>query len=55
VLHPQGNTDIAHANDEYRKLLIDDTTFSSATIEDILSAKALAPKTAAALRRRYLP
>jgi hypothetical protein len=55
VLHPEANTDIAHANDEYRKLLTDDATFTSATIEDLLAAKALAPRTAAALRRRYLP
>jgi hypothetical protein len=52
--HPEANTDIAHANDEYRKLLTDDATFTSATIEDLLAAKALAPRTAAALRRRYL-
>jgi hypothetical protein len=55
VVHPEGNTDIAHANDEYRKLLADHATFTSATIEDLLSAEVLAPKTAAALRRRYLP
>jgi hypothetical protein len=55
VVHPDGNTDIADANDEYRKLLADDTTFTSATIEDLLPAKLLAPKTGAALRRRYLP
>jgi hypothetical protein len=55
VVHPEGNSDIAYANDDYRKLLADETTFGSATIEDLLSAKVLAPKTAAALRRRYLP
>jgi hypothetical protein len=55
VVHPEGNTDVAHANDEYRKVLADDTTFTSATIEHLLSAKVLPPKTAAALRRRYLP
>ena len=55
VLHPEGNTDIAHANDEYRKALTDDATFTSATIEDLLAAKALAPRTTAALRRRYMP
>ena len=55
VVHAEGNTDVAHANDEYRTLLADDATFTSATIEDLLSAKVLAPKTAAALRRRYLP
>ena len=54
VVHPAANTDIADANDEYRKLLGDDATFGSATIEEVLSAKVLAPKTGAALRRRYL-
>ena len=53
--NPEGNTDIAHANDENRILLADDATFASATIEDLLSAKVLAPRTGAALRRRYLP
>ena len=55
VIHTEGNTNIAQANDEYRTLLSDDTTFASATIEDLLSSKVLAPKTVAALRRRYLP
>jgi hypothetical protein len=55
VVHPEGNIDIAHAGDEYRRLLADDATFTSATIEDLLSARVLAPKTGAALRRRYLP
>ena len=54
VVHPDGNTDVAHATDEYRELLADDTTFASATIEHLLAAKVLAPKTTAALRRRYL-
>ena len=54
VVHPEGNTDIVHANDEYRKLLADDATFRSVTIEDLLSAKVLHPRTTAALRRRYL-
>jgi hypothetical protein len=54
VVHPDGNTDIAHANDEYRKLLSDGTTFASAKIEDLLSAKVLSPTTARALARRYL-
>ena len=55
VVHPAGNTDIADANDEYRELLAEDATFASATIEDLLAAKALAPRTTAALRRRYVP
>jgi hypothetical protein len=55
VVHPEANTDVADADAEYRTLLSDDATFTTATIEDLLSAKVLAPRTAAALRRRYLP
>lgn len=55
VLHLEANIDIAHTNDEYRKLLTADATFTSATIEDLLAAVALAPNTASALQRRYLP
>ena len=55
VVHPEGNSDVTLANDEYRLLLADEATFASPTIEDLLSAKVLAPKTVAALRRRYLP
>ncbi len=54
VVHPDANTDVARAADEYRELLAYDTTFASATIEHLLAAKVLAPKTTAALRRRYL-
>jgi len=55
VVHPEANTDIAYANDEYRKLLTDDATLGAATIEDLLAASGLKRKTTAALRRRYLP
>ena len=55
VVHPRANTNVASATNEYRKRLADDTTFTSATIEELLDATALAPKTGAALRRRYLP
>lgn len=55
VVHPLANTSVSCANAEYRALLADDTTFASATIEELLAAKALAPTTTAALRRRYLP
>ena len=55
VLHPLANTDIAQVNDEYRRTLGDDATFTSTTIEDLLAAKALPPKSGAALRQRYLP
>jgi hypothetical protein len=36
-------------------LLTDETTFDTATIEQLLAAKALTAQTAAALRRRYIP
>jgi PD-(D/E)XK nuclease superfamily len=55
VIHPEANTAIAHASDEYRKMLTDDATFGTATTEDLLAANTLERKTAAALRRRYLP
>ncbi|MGI9646865.1 MAG: PGN_0703 family putative restriction endonuclease, partial [Ilumatobacteraceae bacterium] len=53
VVHPRANTNVSFANDEYRELLADDATFASAAIEELLAAKALAQKTAVALRRRY--
>ncbi len=53
VVHARANTNVNSATDEYRELLVDHTTFTSATIEDLLEAKALPPKTVAALRRRY--
>ena len=46
-------TDIAEPR-RVPEALADDATYSSATIEALLSAKVLAPKTGAALRRRYL-
>jgi len=55
VVHPQANTNVASAIDEYHEVLADDATFASATIEELLDAKVLAPKTGAALRRRYVP
>ena len=54
VVHPNGNSDTAQVVGEYRTMLADDTTFDSATIEELLSSKVLAPKTAARLRSRYL-
>lgn len=55
VVHPRASTSVSSAIAEYRELLTDHATFTSATIEDLLAAKALAPKTVAAVRRRYLP
>lgn len=52
VIHPQANSSVSSALSDYGELLADDATFASATVEGLLAAKALAPKTAAALRRR---
>jgi hypothetical protein len=55
VVHPAGNTDFAEACGRYRALLVDESTFSSTTIEQLLEAGALPTPTVAALRDRYLP
>jgi hypothetical protein len=55
VVHPAGNTDVAGACARYSALLLDQLTFSSVTIEELLDADALPPPTVAALRERYLP
>ncbi|MDX6408743.1 MAG: hypothetical protein QOE13_1814 [Gaiellaceae bacterium] len=55
VVHPAGNTDFADACRRYRALLVDQSTFASATVEKLLDAKAVPAQTAAALRSRYLP
>jgi hypothetical protein len=55
VVHPAGNTDHAQACARYRALLVDQSTFSSVTVEALLDAGALPTPTAAALRDRYLP
>jgi hypothetical protein len=55
VLHPAGNTDFADACGRYRALLVDRSTFGSATLELLLDAGVLRPRTVAALRERYLP
>ena len=54
VVHPAGNSDVADAIDRYRDLLVDESTFSSVTIEGLLDADALPARTTAALRDRYL-
>ena len=54
VVHPAGNSDVADAIDRYRDLLVDESTFSSVTIEEILDTNVLPAKTTSALRDRYL-
>jgi hypothetical protein len=55
VVHPAGNTDFADACNRYGALLVDPSTFASATVEELLGADALPPPTVAALRDRYIP
>lgn len=54
VVHPAGNPDIVDACTRYRRLLADDATFGTLTIEELLDAAALPSSTTAALRERYL-
>jgi hypothetical protein len=54
VVHPAGNSDVADAVRRYRNLLVDGSTFSSVTIEELLGADVLPAKTTSALRDRYL-
>jgi hypothetical protein len=54
VVHPAGNTDFADACSRYRALLVDHSTFASATVEELLDAVVLPAPTAAALRERYV-
>jgi hypothetical protein len=54
VVYPAGNSDFAHAYNRYADLLTDRSTFASATIEQLLDSGALPPKTATALRERYI-
>ena len=55
VVHPAGNSDFADACARYRALLVDRSTFSSVTVEELLDANVLPAQTTAALRDRYLP
>jgi hypothetical protein len=54
VVHPAGNSDVADAVGRYRNLLVDESTFSSVTIEELLEADVFPAKTTNALRDRYL-
>ena len=55
VVHPAGNSDFADACTRYGDLLADRSTFSSMTVEELLDAGVLPARTAAALRKRYMP
>jgi hypothetical protein len=54
VVYPAGNTDFADACTRYTKLLADQSTFSTTTIEELVDADALPTQTTAALRDRYI-
>ncbi len=54
VLYPAGNSDFAAVCFRYADLLTDRSTFASMTIEELLDAGALPPKTASSLRERYV-
>jgi hypothetical protein len=55
VVHPADNTDIAESCSRYRGLLVDQATFASVTLEELLDANVLSAQTTAALHDRYLP
>ena len=55
VAHPTGNSDFVDACARYRDLLVDQSTFSCVTVEDLLDANVLPAQATAALRERYLP
>lgn len=45
----------AEACARYQSLLVDESTFSSVTVEELLDAAALPTQTNAVLRERYIP
>jgi hypothetical protein len=55
VAYPADNMDFVDACARYRDLLVDQSTFSSVTVEELLDANVLPAQTTAALRERYLP
>jgi hypothetical protein len=54
VVYPAGNTDLADTCARYTELLTEHTTFGATTIEQLLEARALPPKTNAAISERYV-
>jgi hypothetical protein len=54
VVHPAGNADVADLCESYRALLLDQSTFTSMTIEELLGAGALPRSTVTTLRDRYI-
>lgn len=54
AVHPAGNSDYADAGTRYAGLLVERSTFSSMTLEELLDADVLQAQTNAAVRDRYL-
>jgi hypothetical protein len=54
VVHPAANSDYADACARYRELLVDRSTFSSVTVEELLDAGVLPRPLVAAFRDRYI-
>ena len=54
VVYPAGNSDFAEGCARYRDLLVDQSSFSSLTVEELLDDGVLPAKTVAALRKRYI-
>ena len=53
IVHPAANSDVADMSERYRQLLLEDSTFATMTLEQLLDTGVLpAGKT---LRERYLP
>jgi hypothetical protein len=53
VVHPAGNSDFADACTRYAGLLVERSTFASLTLEELVDARVLPPRTTTALRARY--
>jgi hypothetical protein len=55
VVHPAANSDYADACARYRDLLVDRSTFSSVTVEELVDASVLPGPLVADFRHRYIP
>jgi hypothetical protein len=54
VVHPAGNSDFADSCARYGALLVDQSTFTSLTVEALLDSETLPAASVVALRDRYL-
>ena len=55
VVHPAANSDYADMCARYQELLVDRSTFSSISVEELLDTDVLPRRVVAAFRDRYLP